>query len=118
MNDGHALEPEHSARMRTPMVKRLTAGQRGRRTYAAQVVRDVFVDWGARIGAAWILVLVVVAVFAPLLANSIPLLLSKNGAVSSPVLEYVTPVDATLLVGFFSGLVLIVLPNVLRAKLV
>ena len=79
---------------------------RQQRSYAAQVVREVFMQWGARIGIAWIAVLVVVAVFAPFLANSHPLLLSEQGHLSSPLLHNLTAADATLLLLFFIVLAL------------
>jgi peptide/nickel transport system permease protein len=57
-----------------------------RRSYSAEVLKEVFTRWGARIGMAWILLLVGVAVFSPFLATSHPLLLSEGGRISSPVL--------------------------------
>lgn len=74
-----------------------------RRSYSAQVLRDVFARWGARIGMVWIAILVVVAVFSPFLATSHPLLLSEGGRLSSPVLGYLTPADVTLFVIFLAG---------------
>jgi peptide/nickel transport system permease protein len=118
MSDGQAVELERSARTRIPVTTPVTAGSRGRRSYAVQVAREVFAQKGARLGAAWIAVLVVVAVFAPLLANSVPLLVSKDSAMSSPMLEYLTPADVTLLIMFFSGLILIFVPVRLRTKVV
>jgi peptide/nickel transport system permease protein len=46
------------------------------------------------------------AVFAPFLANSHPLLLSQGGQISSPLLRYLTPADVILLALFFAILVL------------
>jgi peptide/nickel transport system permease protein len=79
---------------------------RQQRSYAAQVLREVFTKWGARIGLAWIGLLVIVAVFAPFLANSHPLLLSEQGKISSPLLHYLSAADVTLLIIFFSAMVL------------
>ncbi|MCA1805778.1 MAG: hypothetical protein LC646_10685 [Xanthomonadaceae bacterium] len=47
------------------------------RSYSAQVAREVFTRWGARLGLAWILVLVAVAGLGgarahPLLAQGLP----------------------------------------------
>lgn len=82
------------------------AKPRQQRSYAAQVMREVFTKWGARIGLAWIALLVIVAVFAPFLANSHPLLLSEQGELRSPLLRYLSAADVTLLVTFFSAVAL------------
>jgi len=79
---------------------------RQQRSYAAQVMREVFSKWAARIGLAWIGLLVLMAVFAPLLASSYPLLLSEQGSLSSPLLRYLGPADVILLIVFFSAVVL------------
>ena len=79
---------------------------RQQRSYAAQVLREVFMQWGARVGLFWIGLLVVVAVFAPFLANSHPLLVSEQGEVSSPLLRYLTAGDVTLLIIFFTAVAL------------
>ncbi len=87
------------------------------RSYSAQVAREVFSNWGARFGVAWIAVLVLVAVFAPLLANSHPLLIRQGADISSPMLAFLTPADVTLLVGFLIGLLLMWLPVRPRTRL-
>lgn len=69
-------------------------------------MREVFTKWAARIGLAWIGLLVFVAVFAPLLASSYPLLLSEQGSLSSPLLRYLGAADVILLIIFFSAVVL------------
>ncbi|MFO8024667.1 ABC transporter permease [Thiohalophilus sp.] len=79
---------------------------RQQRSYAAQVMREVFTKWAARIGLAWIGLLVFVAVFAPLLASSYPLLLREQGSLSSPLLRYLGAADVTLLIIFFSAVAL------------
>jgi peptide/nickel transport system permease protein len=89
----------------------------GGRSYAVQVMREVFSQTGARLGAIWIAVLVLVAVFAPLLANSHPLLVSEGGDISSPALEYFTPADVTLLGMFAAGATLAFARIRLRIKL-
>ena len=58
-----------------------------------------------------------VAVFAPFLASSFPLFISQDGAVSSPVLSYLQPVDALFLIGFVSLLLLYPLSITLFRKL-
>lgn len=86
-------------------------------SYAARVAREVFAQWGARLGLAWIGLLGLLAVFAPFLANSHPLLLSRNGHIDSPLLRYLTPADVTLLALFFAGLFLALARASLRAWL-
>lgn len=93
-----------------------TAKPRQQRSYAAQVLREVFTKWGARIGLFWIGLLVIVAVFAPFLANSHPLLLSEQGEISSPLLRYLTAADTTLLIIFFSAVALYFLRISFRIK--
>ncbi|SEP82837.1 peptide/nickel transport system permease protein [Ectothiorhodospira magna] len=87
------------------------------RGYAAQVVREVLLRWGARVGLAWIGILAAVAVFAPFLASSHPWLILEGGHWSSPVLRHLTPTDVTLMAGFCTGLVLLCLRLSLPRKL-
>ncbi len=76
------------------------------RSYAAQVLREAFTQWGARFGLFWIAILAVVAVFAPFLANSHPLLLSEGSVISSPMLRYLTVGDVVMLAVFVTVVVL------------
>ncbi|MEZ5476224.1 MAG: hypothetical protein R3E95_01595 [Thiolinea sp.] len=57
-----------------------------------------------RIGLFWVALLVIAAVFAPFLANSMPIVMSKGGVVSWPVLDYLTAEDVGVLAAFFSVL--------------
>jgi peptide/nickel transport system permease protein len=116
MSDAHA-QIERGAHAPTPLALPVTVGPRGHRSYWTQIAREVYSQWGARLGAAWIALLALMAVFAPLLANSHPLLLSENGEVSSPLVEFLTPGDVTLLVVFFSGAILVFVPLRLHIKL-
>src|SRR5277367_1078228 len=68
--------------------------------YAKAVIRTVTRRLGARLGIGWILILVVLAVFAPFLANSRPLLMKSAGQWSSPALRALAPADVLLLVAF------------------
>lgn len=88
-----------------------------RRSYIAEVLREVFTRWGARIGLAWILILVGVAVFAPFLATSHPLLLAEGGRLSSPVLAHLTPADVTILVVFLAGVAVLFWRRTFRQRL-
>ncbi|MET0050828.1 MAG: ABC transporter permease [Candidatus Thiodiazotropha sp.] len=85
------------------MSERVNPGQ----SYWRRILGQTFLRWGARLGLAWVAVLALVGGFAPFLASSFPLLLSQNGEVSSPVLQYLQPVDALFLTGFFSLLLLL-----------
>ncbi|BAW79478.1 ABC transporter permease [Candidatus Nitrosoglobus terrae] len=75
-------------------------------SYTIQIVYEVLAHRGARLGLVWIGLLGFLAVFAPFLANSHPLLLSQNGHISSPLLHYLAPIDLILLALFFTGLTL------------
>jgi peptide/nickel transport system permease protein len=70
------------------------------------VALEVLGRWGARIGLVWIGLLAALAVFAPFLASSHPLLISRGGELASPVLDHLTALDATLLALFAAALVL------------
>ncbi len=83
--------------------------QAASRSYAAQVLREAFTQWGARFGLFWIALLASVAVFAPFLANSHPLLLKEGGAISSPMLTYLSMGDFVMLAVFSTIVVLIFL---------
>lgn len=87
-------------------VMKTTKGGSG---YAKRILRETFVQFGARLGLYWILLLAFVAVFAPFLASSHPLLLSEQGNWQSPVLEYLTHLDTTLLAIFVTVIVLVVI---------
>ena len=72
-----------------------------RRSLIGQALYDTFGQTGARIGLVWIAFLAALAVFAPLLANSHPILMKlKGGGWSSPMLVFLTPLDLSLLVYF------------------
>ncbi|MES9973115.1 ABC transporter permease [Candidatus Thiodiazotropha sp. LNASS1] len=77
-----------------------------RQSYWRRILGQTFVRWGARLGLLWVGILALVGVFAPFLASSFPLLLSHEGEISSPVLNYLQPVDVLFLVGFITLLLL------------
>ena len=85
----------------------------GSESYAARVWRKTRNGVGVEVGLAWIGLLVFSAVFAPFLANSMPLLMRKDGIVSAPVLHYLSIEDAWVLASFF--IVLLVYRLKLRA---
>ncbi len=68
--------------------------------FIRRVLKRTFSGWGAKIGLVWVGILVLMAVFAPFLANTIPLLVSQNGEVSVPFLRYFTIEDVIFLSAF------------------
>lgn len=62
-----------------------------------RVMKHTFSGWGAKIGATWVIILVFIAVFAPFLANTVPLLASKDGNITAPFLRYFTVEDVIFL---------------------
>jgi peptide/nickel transport system permease protein len=81
-----------------------------RESFAARIWRKTLNGVGVKFGLAWIGLLVFAAVFAPFLANSMPLLMSKNGAITAPVLRYLSIEDAWILLSFIVALVVYRLP--------
>lgn len=78
----------------------------GRESYAIHIWRKTLDGVGVKAGFVWIALLVFAAVFAPFLANSMPLLMSRQGYISAPVLRYLTVEDVWILVSFLSALLI------------
>src|SRR5256885_1704509 len=76
------------------------------RSFFRQVFRDTFNNARARVGAAWIGILVFLAVFAPFLANTHPVLMRAGGRWTSPLVRNLTQTDVCLLVIFAAAIVL------------
>jgi peptide/nickel transport system permease protein len=74
-----------------------------RQTIAAVTARTT-----ARIGLAWIAVMALLAVFAPLIANTNPLWIVQDGKLSSPMLTHLTGPDVCLQIGFWTAVALCV----------
>ena len=91
--------PEPPVQSAQPKAKRPS------RTYWQQVFFEVLRTGGARVGLVWIGILGIAALFAPLLANTQPILLKVDGHWSSPLLRYLTWADVALLC--FAGISLI-----------
>jgi len=72
-----------------------------RESFAARIWRKTLDGAGVKVGLSWVALLVFAAVFAPFLANSMPLLMSKNGVISAPVLQYLSVEDTWVLATFF-----------------
>lgn len=78
--------------------------------FMRRVLGQTFSGWGARLGLLWVALLTIAAVFAPFLANSMPLLVSLNGEVTAPVLRYLSVEDIVVLVAFFTLILLFLSP--------
>src|SRR4051812_37092819 len=65
-------------------------------TFAQRIIRQAFAGIGARLGLTWIGLLILLAIFAPVLASTHPLLMKMEGQWSSPWFEHLTPLDLTL----------------------
>lgn len=90
---------------KTPSVQGLlTAVQR--ESFAHRIWQRTLQGHGVKFALLWVGILVFCAVFAPFLANSMPLVMSKDGVVSMPILHYLTPEDVVILVAFLTALVI------------
>lgn len=72
-----------------------------RESFAARIWRKTLAGVGVKVGFAWIGLLVFSAVFSPFLANSMPIIMSKDGVISAPVLKYLSVEDVWVLANFF-----------------
>jgi peptide/nickel transport system permease protein len=88
----------------------MTEAVRGE-SWSRRILSEVLLRWGARLGIAWIGLLTLLAVFAPLLANTHPLLVQDADGWHSPMLVHLGPADTTLLGLFFLALLLVLLPG-------
>lgn len=68
------------------------------RSYARIVMTGAFKRWTARLGVAWVGLMLLAAIVAPFVANSYPLLLKQDGAWSSPAMANMTLNDVLLVV--------------------
>jgi peptide/nickel transport system permease protein len=79
--------------------------------FARSVGREVLRRVSAMLGLAWIILLVLCAVFSPFICNSHPLLLKESGRWSSPLLAHLTPADVILQIAFWSAVLLYLFPG-------
>ena len=75
-------------------------------SFSAKVIRDVFSNIGAKLGLVWIVIMIISAVFAPIISNSHPFLMVVDGTLSSPMAPHLTWIDVALLSSFFSGILI------------
>ena len=86
-------------------------------SYGRRIIRSAFSGWGARLGFGWIVVLAFIASFAPILANSMPLIARKNGELIFPILRFLNSEDVFVMTAFVTALVLWKLNFSLKKKL-
>ena len=87
-------------------------------SYRQLLFKLVAARWGARIGITWIVLLVFIAVFAPLLANSQPLIVSESGRWSSPAVALMSASDFALIAGFVTACCAFFVTCSMRKKLI
>ncbi|THF70312.1 MAG: ABC transporter permease, partial [Methylophaga nitratireducenticrescens] len=63
------------------------------KSWAQQVVSSLLKRTSAKIGLAWIGLLVMIATFSPFLASSHPIYLVIDGQASSPLLKHMQALD-------------------------
>lgn len=85
---------------------------RKRRHWLSEAMRDTAKRAGARFGLLWVIAIALLAVFAPFIANSYPLLAKQDGQWSSPLIENLAWIDVTLLAGFVLFILLYLARNV------
>ncbi|MEM1208657.1 MAG: ABC transporter permease [Planctomycetota bacterium] len=92
--------------------RRVAAARRPRgRSFAAIVLGRTAARTGAKLGLAWVVLLILLAVFAPLIANSHPLLMkSADGTISSPMLRHLSPADVALFASLLAGVAVFFTP--------
>ena len=88
------------------------------KSWARQVLSSLLNRTSAKIGLAWIGLLVLIATFSPFLANSHPLYMVVDGQASSPLLNHMEPLDWIWLSGFFITLIISALPLLPWKKIV
>jgi peptide/nickel transport system permease protein len=78
-----------------------------RRGFMARVFADAFGRTAAKVGAIWIVIVAIGAVFAPFIANSHPYVMKSEGKISFPLFRNLQPVDVVLPAAAIAGLVMI-----------
>lgn len=87
-----------------------------RRSFMRQLVHDTFTQFGARLGALWVAILAFFGCFAPLVANTHPILMKTKGPEggwSSPMWQNLSPLDILLIA---LGITVIVTAIVRRSR--
>ncbi len=79
-------------------------------SFSQRVLKQAFSQLGAKIGLIWVLLLVVLAVFSPLIANTIPLIALQKEEWVFPFMRYITVEDAFVFSSFLAILLLLFTP--------
>ena len=82
------------------------------RSFLRKAFYDTFNQFGARVGAIWIALLALLAITAPYVASSHPILMKADGKWSSPMWTYLTPADIVLTITAFVAAVLLVVHRI------
>lgn len=88
------------------------------KSWGRQVWERTFSDRRAIAGAVWIVILAALAVFAPFLASSQPLLMKSGGRWSSPLLHHLSPADVILVATTFFAILALLIRRWLGRKLI
>lgn len=80
----------------------MTNSNTASQSFGRRITRKAFANTGTKIGLIWIAILVFFAVFAPFLANSVPLLAKTDDRLTAPFLAYLTMEDTIVLGAFFA----------------
>ncbi len=99
-----------------PASRPLADDQKTTRSFWQQVLHDTLSRTGTRLGLLWISILVFAAVFAPLLANTHPIVAKIDNHWSSPLLHFLAPTDAILMLSAAAVLVLALLGRIRLGK--
>jgi len=94
----------------------LSKAQVSRESFGRMIWKRTLGGVGVKLALTWVGILVIAAVFAPFLANSMPLIMSKDGEVSMPVLRYLDTEDAAVLAAFVTLIGLWLLPMHLKLR--
>ncbi|MAE60508.1 MAG: ABC transporter permease [Planctomycetaceae bacterium] len=107
MTDSHA-DPNTSGQDEAALTSRP-------RTYLQMVAQRTLSRPGAQVGLMWITLLVIMAVLAPFIANSHPLIFKRvGGDVEFPLFRFLRPIDVLLLIAAGAGVVLWYVPKRIR----
>ncbi len=94
------------------------AQQISRDSFGRRIWKRTLGGVGVKFALVWLTILMVMAVFAPFLANSMPLIMRKNGEITWPVLSYLSIEDVVVLAAFVIALILWGLPLRFRSWLI
>ncbi|MEM1355572.1 MAG: ABC transporter permease [Planctomycetota bacterium] len=85
-------------------------------SWVARIVLDTAGRTGAKLGLAWVVTMICMAVFAPFIANSHPYRWVVDGKVSYPLFTHLSWQDLSLLVMLLSGLVALLIRGLAFGK--